>query len=45
MSGKKVRWGILSTANIGLQKVIPGIQKSAHSEVVAIASRDLAGRA
>ncbi|WP_193334374.1 Gfo/Idh/MocA family protein [Devosia beringensis] len=41
MSGKKVRWGILSTANIGLQKVIPGIQKSAHSEVVAIASRDL----
>jgi len=44
MSGKKVRWGILSTANIGLQKVIPGIQKSAHSEVVAIASRDL-GRA
>jgi predicted dehydrogenase len=44
MSGKKVRWGILSTANIGLQKVIPGIQKSAHSEVVAIASREL-GRA
>jgi len=44
MNGKKVRWGILSTANIGLQKVIPGIQKSAHSEVVAIASREL-GRA
>ena len=41
MSGKKVRWGILSTANIGLHKVIPGIQKSAHSEVMAIASRDL----
>ena len=41
MSGKKIRWGILSTANIGLQKVIPGIQKSAHSEVVAIASREL----
>jgi predicted dehydrogenase len=38
---KKVRWGILSTANIGTQKVIPGIQQSAHSEVVAIASRDL----
>ncbi len=38
---KKVRWGILSTANIGLQKVIPAIQQSAHSEVVAIASRDL----
>ncbi|MGV8952272.1 MAG: Gfo/Idh/MocA family protein, partial [Cypionkella sp.] len=44
MSEQKVRWGILSTANIGLGKVIPGIQKSAHSQVVAIASRDL-GRA
>ncbi len=41
MSQKKVRWGILSTANIGMTKVTPGIQKSAHSEVVAIASRDL----
>jgi predicted dehydrogenase len=38
---KKVRWGILSTANIGMAKVIPGIMKSEHSEVVAIASRDL----
>ena len=42
MADKKVRWGIISTANIGTAKVIPGIQKSAHSEVVAIASRDLA---
>ena len=41
MSTKKVRWGILSTANIGMQKVTPGIMKSAHSEVVSIASRDL----
>jgi predicted dehydrogenase len=41
MSTKKVRWGILSTANIGMQKVTPGIQKSPHSEVVAIASRQL----
>ena len=38
---KTVRWGILSTANIGMEKVIPAIQQSAHSEVVAIASRDL----
>lgn len=38
--GRKVRWGIVSTANIGVQKVIPGILKSPHSEVVAIASRD-----
>lgn len=39
---KKVRWGILSTADIGMRKVTPAIMKSAHSEVVAIASRDLA---
>lgn len=39
---KKVRWGILSTANIGMEKVVPAIQQSSHSEVVAIASRDLA---
>lgn len=39
---RKVRWGILSTADIGMAKVTPAIQKSAHSEVVAIASRDLA---
>lgn len=38
---KKVRWGILSTANIGMEKVTPAIQASPHSEVVAIASRDL----
>jgi predicted dehydrogenase len=37
--GAKVRWGIVSTANIN-RKVVPGIQKSEHSEVVAIASRD-----
>ena len=40
-SHKKIRWGILSTANIGMAKVTPAIQQSAHSEVVAIASRDL----
>jgi predicted dehydrogenase len=40
MAGRKVRWGILSTANIGLKKVVPAIMKSPHSEVVAIASRD-----
>lgn len=40
--GNKVRWGIISTANIGVEKVIPAILKSPHSEVVAIASRDLA---
>ena len=40
-STRKLRWGILSTAKIGRLKVIPAIQRSAHSEVVAIASRSL----
>ena len=38
---KKVRWGILSTANIGVAKVIPGMRKSHYIDVTAIASRDL----
>jgi predicted dehydrogenase len=36
----KVRWGILSTADIGMKKVTPAIQRAANCEVVAIASRD-----
>ncbi|MCC7010250.1 MAG: Gfo/Idh/MocA family oxidoreductase [Acidobacteria bacterium] len=36
----KVRWGVISTANIGLAKVIPGMQKGRHTAVTAIASRD-----
>jgi predicted dehydrogenase len=40
MADKKIRWGILSTANIGLKKVTPAILKSPLSEVVAVASRD-----
>ena len=36
----KVRWGILSTADIGVKKVIPAMQKGECSEVIAIASRD-----
>jgi predicted dehydrogenase len=35
----KIRWGILSTAKIGVEKVIPAMQKGRHTEVVAIASR------
>jgi predicted dehydrogenase len=35
-----LRWGILSTADIGMQKVVPAIQRGADCEVVAIASRD-----
>ena len=39
-----VRWGILSTAKIGIQKVIPAMQRSERCDIVAIASRD-AGKA
>ena len=37
----KVRWGVLSTAKIGVEKVIPGMQKTKSCDIVAIASRDL----
>ena len=39
---KKVNWGILSTAKIGREKVIPAMQKGQWSHVGAIASRSLA---
>jgi predicted dehydrogenase len=35
----KIQWGILSTANIGVKKVIPALQQSRYGEVAAIASR------
>ena len=38
----KLRWGVLSTADIGLKKVIPAMQRGQCTSVVAIASRDLA---
>lgn len=37
---KRARWGILSTAKIGTQKVIPAMQRSELCEIVAISSRD-----
>ena len=37
----KVRWGVLSTAAIGVKKVIPAMQLGQYSVVKAIASRDL----
>jgi predicted dehydrogenase len=37
----KVRWGVLSTANIAVEKVIPAMQQGAHCDMVGIASRDL----
>ena len=40
----RLRWGILSTADIARTKVIPGMRRSPRSEVIAIASRE-SGRA
>jgi predicted dehydrogenase len=37
----RVRWGVLSTARIGTEKVIPAMQRGALCEVAAIASRSL----
>ncbi len=36
----RLRWGILSTARIGVRRVIPAIQRSQTGVVSAIASRD-----
>ncbi|MHB8960573.1 MAG: Gfo/Idh/MocA family protein [Candidatus Limnocylindrales bacterium] len=36
----RLRWGILSTADIALTKVIPGMRRAQRCEVLAIASRD-----
>lgn len=38
---RKVRWGILSTAAIAVNKVVPAMQQGDWSEVLAIASRDI----
>ena len=37
---RRLRWGVLSTAAIARHKVIPGISRAEHCQVVAIASRD-----
>ena len=37
---QKVRWGVLGVAGIAIKKVIPGMQRGACSEIVAIASRN-----
>ena len=38
---RKVRWGVVGAAKIAIEKVIPAMQRGAHSEIVAIASRTL----
>lgn len=37
----RLRWGVLGTARIAREKVVPAMQKGEACEVVAIASRDL----
>ena len=39
---KKVRWGVLSTANIGTEKVLPAMQQGQLCEIAALASRSQA---
>jgi predicted dehydrogenase len=41
-SGELIRWGVISSANIGVKAVIPAIQASRNGRLVAIGSRDLA---
>lgn len=38
---KKVKWGILSTAKIGTELVIPAMQNTQFCDIVAIASRNI----
>jgi predicted dehydrogenase len=39
---RKIQWGVLSTARIGVNKVIPALQASEFGTVAALASRDRA---
>ncbi|MCD6201085.1 MAG: Gfo/Idh/MocA family oxidoreductase [Bacteroidales bacterium] len=41
MKKEKIRWGILSTARIGVDKVIPALRAGKYSEIKALASRDI----
>ena len=40
MSQIKVKWGVISTAKIGMEKVIPAMQQGDNLEIVGIASRN-----
>lgn len=42
MTSRRLRWGILSTARIGIRRVIPALLRSRAGTAVAIASRDVA---
>ena len=36
----ELRWGILSTADIGRTKVVPAMKRAARTKIVAVGSRD-----
>lgn len=38
---RKVRWGVLSTAQFGLNRSIPAMQRGEFTEIMAISSREL----
>jgi predicted dehydrogenase len=38
---RKIRWGVISTASIGLTEVLPAMQKGQYCELVGVASRSL----
>lgn len=38
---KKITWGVLSTARIGIKRVIPAMQRCQYAQISAIASRSL----
>ena len=38
---KKIKWGVLSTAKIGVEKVIPAMQQGKYCDIIAIASRNI----
>jgi predicted dehydrogenase len=42
MTTRKLNWGVLGAAKIGIQKVIPAMQAGQYCSVVALASRDAA---
>ncbi len=40
MSEKRVRWGVLSTARIAVQTMIPAIKQAKNAEIIAIGSQN-----
>ena len=38
---RKIRWGIISTAKIGVVKVIPAMQKTQYCDIIGLSSRDI----